>query len=76
MMQQQQSVIGVNTTGSSVSNSSQDLNSGGGTHSTYVPPMLTVLHTRKPLFECLLQEHYPDFQQWYKQRLQAVEEQG
>jgi hypothetical protein len=38
--------------------------------------MMTVLNTRKQLFERLLQEHYPGFRQWYKQRQQAAKRQG
>jgi hypothetical protein len=78
--EQQQSTVIVNSTatGSSVSNSSQGMKSSSndGAHSSHIPPMLTVLHSRKRTFERLLQEHYPGFQQWYKQRQQAVKGQG
>jgi hypothetical protein len=89
MMQQQQqqqeqqlSKLVVNSTGSNVSDSSQGVmnSSDGGAHSSHMPPMLKVLQCRKHLFERLLQEHYPGFRQWYKQRQQqqqqAVKRQG
>jgi hypothetical protein len=77
--QQQQPNSRVNSTGSSVSNSSGGFEScedGGAAHSGHVPPTLTVLYTRKHLFDRLLQEHYPDFRQWHQQRQQAAKKQG
>jgi hypothetical protein len=76
--QQLQSSLSINSTGSSVSNSSQGLSSSsdGGAHSSYMPPMMTVLRTSKRLLEPLLQEHCPGFWQWYTQRQQAVKKQG
>jgi hypothetical protein len=82
MMQQQQqqhhSEPVVDSTGSTVSSSSQGLisSSNDEAHSSYVPPMLIVLTTSKLRFDRLLQEHYPGFRQWHKQRQQAVEKQG
>jgi hypothetical protein len=79
--QQQQSNAIVNSTGSSVSNSRRRRHglissSDNGAHSSHVPPMLIVLQGRKHTIDRLLQEHYPDFRQWYKQRQQAAKKQG
>jgi hypothetical protein len=72
--------LNVNSTGSSVSNSSQGLESSsdGGAHITgsYMPPMMTALRTSKRLLDPLLQQHYPGFWQWYKQRQQAAKTRG
>jgi hypothetical protein len=81
MMQQQQPLLSdlvVSSTRSTVSNSSQGLESSsdGGERSSYVPPVMFVLQARKHLFERLLEERYPDFRQWYKQRQQTAKRQG
>jgi hypothetical protein len=77
MMLQQQQQLPLSI-GSSVSNSSQVSKSSnsGGAHSGHVPPMKKVLWTEKLHFERLLQEHYPGFRQWNKQRQQALKRQG
>jgi hypothetical protein len=78
ILQQQQAQSSLSSTGGSVSTSSLGLNScsDGGAHSTHVPPMLTVLHSKKQPFERLLQERCRGFQQWNKQRQLAVKRQG
>jgi hypothetical protein len=72
--QQQQSII--NSSDSTGSNNSQGSQSDGGAHSSHAAPLLIVLQTRKHHFERLLQEHYPGFRQWHKQRQQAAKRQG
>jgi hypothetical protein len=76
MQQQQRSHLILKSTGSSVSNSSQGMNSSsdGDSNSRHVPPMMTVLTTRKRLYERLLEERYPCFRQWHKQQQQQQQQ--
>jgi hypothetical protein len=76
--QQQQPKLIVTSTGGGGANISQGVKSSsvGGAHSSHVPPIKIVLQTKEHLFERLVQEHYPGFRQWYKQRQQAEKRQG
>jgi hypothetical protein len=71
--QQQQECAEEDDSSSSSSMSSSGVKSGserGGGPARPMPPAVTVLTTPPRLFQRLVQEHYPGFWQWYKQRQQ------